>query len=206
MKRLAATVRGSLRSTKKRDARLARGSCETVPARLQRLALPAPLAETVAPLQRVVSQLTTEIVGMDARVAALTAADPVVTRLRSVPGVGLVVATTFRAFVDDVTRFRHAGEVSAAIGVVPRDQFGRAPAPRPYLEGRPTRATQPPGEAAWSCWRSAGSLTLRAWVDRLAARRGKRIAVVALARRLSRILFALWRDGTVFDVAQLAKA
>jgi len=43
-------------------------------------------------------------------------------------------------------------------------------------------------------------------VDRLAARRGRRIAVVALARRLSRILFALWRDGTTFDLTKLATA
>ena len=47
--------------------------------------------------------------------------------------------------------------------------------------------------AAWACWRSHRSASLRAWVDRLAGRRGRRIAVVALARRLSRILFAVWR-------------
>ena len=60
--------------------------------------------------------------------------------------------------------------------------------------------------AAWVCWRHGGSGTLRAWVDRIAARRGKRIAVVALARRLSRILFALWRDDTTFDLKKLAMA
>jgi hypothetical protein len=47
---------------------------------------------------------------------------------------------------------------------------------------------------------------LKAWADGLAARRGRRIAVVALARRLSRILFALWRDHTVFDPQTLATA
>jgi hypothetical protein len=43
-------------------------------------------------------------------------------------------------------------------------------------------------------------------VDRLATRRGRRIAVVALARRLSRILFALWRDDTTFDATKLVTA
>ena len=61
-------------------------------------------------------------------------------------------------------------------------------------------------QAAWVCWRHPGSATLRAWVDRLAARRGRRIAGVALARRLSRILFALWRDQTTFDVTRFATA
>jgi len=61
-------------------------------------------------------------------------------------------------------------------------------------------------QAAWACWRSRHSGTLRAWVEQLAARRGRRIAVVALARRLSRLLYALWRDGTIFDVKKLATA
>src|SRR6185503_19964595 len=59
-------------------------------------------------------------------------------------------------------------------------------------------------QAARACWRSPASGTLRVWVERLAGRRGKRIAVVALARRLSRILFAVWRDQSVFDAATLA--
>ena len=60
--------------------------------------------------------------------------------------------------------------------------------------------------AAWTCWRSRSMRTtqLRTWADALAARRGKRIAVVALARRLSRILFAIGRDGTTFAVPRVA--
>ena len=44
---------------------------------------------------------------------------------------------------------------------------------------------------------------MHAWVERVAAKRGRRIAVVALARRLSRILYAIWRDQSVFDVFQV---
>ena len=36
------------------------------------------------------------------------------------------------------------------------------------------------------------------WAERIAARRGKRIAAVALARKLAGILYAMWRDGTRF--------
>ena len=57
-------------------------------------------------------------------------------------------------------------------------------------------------QAAWVVWRQRQSgAALHAWVERLAARRGKRIAVVALARRLARILFALWRDETDYQAA-----
>jgi uncharacterized RDD family membrane protein YckC len=40
---------------------------------------------------------------------------------------------------------------------------------------------------------------LRVWAMRVAARRGKKIAVVALARRLAGILYAMLRDGTTYD-------
>jgi hypothetical protein len=40
---------------------------------------------------------------------------------------------------------------------------------------------------------------LRAWATRIAARRGRRIAAVALARRLAGILYAMWRDGTDYQ-------
>ena len=187
--------------------RLASGSTRCVPARLAQLALPPHLAETIEPLRRMVETLTTEIAGVDARLTTHAEADPVVQRLRTVPGVGPVVALTFRAFVDDVSRFAQAGQVSAAIGLVPREDSSAERRQRGHI----TKAGPPAlrsllVQAAWSCWRSHRSATLRAWVERLAARRGRRIAVVALARRLSRILYAVWRDQSVFDAATLAAA
>lgn len=187
--------------------RLAGGSAARVPARLARLCLPEALAATLAPLRRMVAGLTDEIVGVDTRLQTAGAADPVVQRLQSVPGVGPIVALTFRAFVDDVTRFGSAAQVSAAIGLVPREDSSAERRHRGHLtKAGPKELRSLLIQGAWACWRSHGSASLRAWVERLAARRGRRIAVVALARRLSRILFALWRDGSVFDAATLAAA
>ncbi len=44
---------------------------------------------------------------------------------------------------------------------------------------------------------------LRDWADRMAGRRGRSIAAVALARRLAGILLAIWRDGTVYDATNV---
>lgn len=44
---------------------------------------------------------------------------------------------------------------------------------------------------------------LRAWADRIARRRGKQVAMVALARKLSGILFAMRRDGSAYDPVKL---
>jgi hypothetical protein len=48
-------------------------------------------------------------------------------------------------------------------------------------------------------WRTAKNAALYDWAMRIAARRGRARACVALARKLAGILFAMWRDGTEFD-------
>ena len=57
-------------------------------------------------------------------------------------------------------------------------------------------------EAGWRVLRSAdpAAAPVRAWAERIALRRGKRIAVVALARRLAGILYAVWRDDTTYQM------
>jgi hypothetical protein len=173
--------------------------------KVDRQALPNP-ADVRLPL-RPIETLTRELAGIDTRLGTYAAADPVVAQLQTVPGVGPVVALTFRATLDEVTRFRDAGQVRAFVGLVPREDSSAERRHRGHI----TKAGS--GElrslliqAAWACWKSRGSGLLRAWAERLAGRRGRRIAVVALARRLSRILYAVWRDGTTFDGTRVAAA
>ena len=118
------------------------------------------------------------------------------------PGIGPITALTYRATVDTIDRFADAGSASAFFGLVPReDSSGER-----QRRGRITKAGPPMArslliQAAWVVWRQrAAGGQLHAWVLRLADRRGKRIAIVALARRLSRILYAMWRDGTDYRV------
>jgi transposase len=187
--------------------RLASGSAPTVPTRLSRLTLPPALLATLTPLRRAIEMLTAEIATVDARLQQVAAADPIAQRLQSVPGVGIVVALSFRAYVDDVARFAHAGQVSAAVGLVPREDSSGERRHRGHItKAGPRELRSLFVQAAWSCWRSRRAVRLRAWADALAARRGRRIAVVALARRLSRIVYAIWRDRSVFDAAHAAGA
>jgi transposase len=181
--------------------RLGSGSAEAVPARYGQLAVPAALQAALQPLLDLLTALQPMLARQDAEMAAAAGADPVVRRLMTAPGVGPITALSFRATVDDVTRFRDASSAAAFFGLVPyEDSFGER-----QRRGRITKAG-PSGprslliQAAWVVWRHRGtaSAALQAWVRRLADRRGKRIAVVALARRLTRILYALWRDQTEF--------
>ncbi len=64
-------------------------------------------------------------------------------------------------------------------------------------------------EAAWRLAthrKRPETQALREWAERIARRRGLRVAVVALARKLSRILYAMWRDGSVYQPAMLKGA
>ena len=197
-----------IRSLVKQDGyRLPSCGAERVPTRLAQLPLPGHLQDAVAPLARLIETTTVEIAGLDQQLQVRAAADPIVWALQTVPGVGLVVAMTFRAQVDDLRRFTHAGQVSAAIGLVPREDSSAERRRRGHItKAGPRELRSLLVQAAWACWRSKGSAALRAWADQLAARRGRRIAVVALARRLSRILYAIWRDGSAFDLKKLAAA
>ncbi len=53
-------------------------------------------------------------------------------------------------------------------------------------------------QAAWAARRCAAAHPMVIWTNQVAERRGKRVATVALARKLAGILFALWRDGTTY--------
>ena len=92
-------------------------------------------------------------------------------RLRTVPGGGVVVALTFRAFVDDVARFPSASQLSAAVGLVPREARSAERRHRGHItKAGPRELRSLLVQAAWACWRSKQSATLRAGVAQLAAR------------------------------------
>ena len=138
--------------------------------------------------------------------AELAVRDALVARLATAPGVGPVTASAFVATIDDITRFRSAHDLEAYLGVVPRE---RSSGEKRQL-GRITKAGN--GrlrwllvEAGWQILRSKSAETaaLRAWTRAIAQRRSKRIAVVALARRLAGILYAMWRDGVPYDAQRI---
>ena len=186
--------------------RCASGGPETFPARVARLSLSETLTEEIAPLLAMVPILTAQIREADHRLERLMAEDARARRLCSVPGVGPITAATFVATIDGVERFGGAHQVEAYLGLVPRE-FSSA---ERQCRGRITKAGNSRArwllvEAAWSIlrYKKPETLALRRWAERIAARRGKRRAAVALARRLAGIMFAMLRDDTVYQPEKL---
>jgi transposase len=200
--RMRSSLIAQLRATLRQEGlRLPSGTTAAIDARLARVAVPPAMQPVLSPLLEALRALSPLIAREDRALTALADADPIVEQLQSVPGVGPIVGLTYRATLDRVDRFPSAGHVSSSLGLVPcEDSSGERRRRGHITKTGPSEARSMLIQAAWMCWRSRSARTrhLRMWADALAARRGKRIAVVALARRLSRILFAMWRDGTLF--------
>src|SRR2546426_1808935 len=160
----------------------------------------ADLAVLVEPLL-IVRRVVREQLGiLHRRLLAIVRDDDVCRRLMTIPGVGPVVALTYRATVDVPARFRN----SKAVGAV----FGLTPAKYQSGENDRTGAISRCGdemmrmmlyEAAQSMLvRAAKWSWLKAWAMKIARHRGMKKAIVALARRLAVIMHRMWVDGTEF--------
>lgn len=185
--------------------RLPSGMADTVLARLARVPMSVALTTALAPLRQVLETLGTTIAAADAAVTTLAREDRAIARLMTAPGVGPIVATTFHAVLDTPARFGgDARRVTAFLGLVPREySSGERRHKGRITKGGPTELRSLLVQASWTIWRSraAAARPLRVWAHALAARRGRQVAVVALARRLARILLAMWRDDTNFQWA-----
>lgn len=186
--------------------RIRSGRTETFLTRLDALDLPAPMKATLLPLRSVIEVLDDELASADDQFAARVASDVVVKRLTTLPSIGPITATAFVAALDDVSRFTGAGQVTSYLGLVPREYSSGE---RQY-RGRILRSAHPHVQsllvqAAWRLSRSASPDTagLRTWALAITRRRGKKVAMVALARRLARILYAMWRDESDYHANRI---
>jgi transposase len=155
---------------------------------LAALELPADERETVEGCLREVDFLDCEVGLIERELASEALDSEAIRRLLSVPGVSLVSAATFVAVAGDIHRFSSPKKLVSYVGLDPRvRQSGEAPA----RHGRISKQGSPEArhmlcEAAWVAVRTPGPL--RAFYERVRARRGAQIALVATARKLS-VLF-----------------
>ncbi|RJT22399.1 IS110 family transposase [Mesorhizobium waimense] len=158
------------------------------------------LAEIIEPLLDARDKLRQNFAALHRKLLAIVRDDEVCRRLMTTPGVGPVVALAYTATIDIPARFRNSKAVGAILGLTPvlnesgeSRRVGRISAcgdgmMRTLLyEAAQVLLTR---VAKWS-W-------LKAWAVKVARRRGRQKAVVALARRLAVIMHRMWTDGTPF--------
>src|SRR5271154_2321218 len=134
------------------------------------------------------------------RLLAVVREDEVCRRLMTVPGVGPVVALTFRATVDVPARFKNSKALGAVFGFTPRrHQSGEIDRMGGISRcGDAMMRTMLYEAAQVMLVRSTKWSWLKAWAMQIARRRGMKKAIVALARRLAVIMHRIWVDGTEF--------
>jgi transposase len=168
-----------------------------------------PSDKCVSDCKLIVRRALREQIGiLHRRLLAIVRDDDVCRRLMTVPGVGPVVALTYRATVDVPARFRNSKAVGAVFGLTPsKHQSGEIDRTGGISRCGDEMMRVMLYEAAqillvcttkWS-W-------LKAWAMKLARRRGLKKAIVALARRLAVIMHRIWVDGTEFRWTREAAA
>ncbi len=164
--------------------------------------LPSDEREMLDACLRQIDFLDTEVVACDRVLAELALASGQMRRLMTLPGVSFVTAAALMAAIGDVTRFHSARQLVSYLGLDPRVRQSGA---EPARHGRISK--QGPGEvrhllveAAWHAARTTGPL--RVFAERVTARRGSKIAVVAVARKLVVIAWHMLSRGEDYAFAR----
>jgi transposase len=134
----------------------------------------------------------------------LAAQMPDAQRLMTIPGIGVLTATGLVAFVGDVRRFRSGRHFAAFLGLTPREfstgssrRLGRITKHgNTYLRMMLIHGAR---SVLWSARRCVELDDLRAWALDVQERRGHNVAAVALANRLARVVWRVWRDQRPFE-------
>ena len=149
---------------------------------------------------RVRTLLREELAKIDGQLTGLAKSDPVTRLLMTTPGVGVVVALSFRSAVDDPDRFPRSRDVGAWLGLTPRRwQSGKTDIVGRITKAGDARVRTMLFEAAASILGRVRVMSpLKAWGLRIAQRTSMKKAIVAVSRKLATILLAMWKSGTAY--------
>ncbi|MFN3515498.1 MAG: IS110 family transposase [Phenylobacterium sp.] len=166
------------------------------------LAADPALAAICEPLLAAWSMLLAEHNRLHKALVKAAGEDELCRRFMAIPGVGVVTAATFKAAVDEPRRFRKSRTVGAHFGLTSRRiQSGDTI----DFDGRISKCGDK--DVRTVLYEAASSMlgrcntwcSIRAWGLKVAQRRGRKRAVVAVARKLATVMHAMWRTGEPFQ-------
>jgi transposase len=167
--------------------------------------LPDALRPVLAESAREIRELEARVREVERSLETMSRGSDVLVRLRTIPGVGLLTATALVAFVGDVQRFPSGRHFASYLGLTPRESSSGlrrrlgAISKRgdPYL-----RMLLIHGARSVICHAKKAAAgerdRLREWALGRERVRGHNKAAVALANKLARIAWAVWRSGRAF--------
>jgi hypothetical protein len=166
------------------------------------LALAVEERETVDGAMRQITFLDSEIAGVEQLIASAALESGEIKRLMTVPGVNVIVAATFLAAVGDIHRFKNQRKLVGYLGLDPRvRQSGPGPATHGHISKQGSNSARHAlVEACWTTVRQPGPL--HAFYQRVRARRGHSVAIVAAARKLACLFWCLLTREQDYAFAQ----
>lgn len=197
-------VRGHLREYGVLVPAGARRVVPLVRSALEQGAVPPALAEVLLELLEEIEELAGRAKCIEKRLEQLTLHMPTTQHLMSVPGIGMLTATALVAFVGDINRFPNCRSFADYLGLTPREystgsvrRLGRiTKRGNTYLRMLLIHGAR---SALRAGMMSEEPDDLRAWALDLKTRRGYNVAAVALANKLARVVWRVWRDQRPFE-------
>ena len=200
------SIRGILRGFGLKVGEISKGRFA---ARIRELVAGHEMLETVTGAMLAAREaLLAEFMRLHRRMLVTVRADAVCRRLMTVPGVGALVAVTFKTAVDDPGRFSSSKAVGAHFGLTPKKyQSGETDVTGGVSKVGDAMVRTALYEAANVLLsRTTRFCALKAWALAVARRRGAKRAKVALARKLTIVLHRMWVDGSTFRWSKQAEA
>jgi transposase len=170
--------------------------------------LPAQLCLALALVYDEVRALERDIKDIDRQLARVAAADPVAQRLLTIPGIGVITATALLGAVAHIHAFRRARHFASWLGLTPserssgfRRHLGRiSKRGDVYLRWLLTHGARAVLLTAQRTLRGKGHGTrFQHWAVAVAGRRGHNKAAIAVANKLARVVWAVWRGDRDFS-------
>lgn len=186
-----------------------RASSRGFPDAVRRLALDQPegLPMEIVVLLTSYESLTEQIDKLDEELERVAEQDENSKLLMTMPGIGPIAATMFAAHVDDVSRFESGEQLASYLGLVPGEATTGGKVVRTsMIKAGPKQLRSQMVQSAWTLRRSRPNDPIVVWARRIEEKRGKQIAIVALARKMTKVLYAMWKAQKPYDAARASEA
>ena len=168
-------------------------------------AVPVLMRAPLASASEEIGTLETKMRDVDRQLTAVARQLPDATLLQTVPGVGLLTATALIALVGDIRRFDSGRHFASFLGLTPKEDSSAS--------RRRLGAISKQGDVylrmllihgarsfLWHAKRAAHPHALQVWARATEQRRGHNVAAVAVANKLARIVWAVWRRQQPFAI------
>jgi transposase len=209
------TLRGVLREHGVLLPAGARAAVQAIPRLLEEATttLPMHLRTVLTSVHAEIRALETRITELERELRTLADADPVVTRLLTIPGIGLLTATALVGSVGHIHAFRRARQFASWLGLTPREHSsgtrrrlgGISKQGDVYLRCLLTHGARAVLVTAQRRKAAAQPLTrLHHWALTVRDRRGHNKATIAVANKLGRTVWAVWHNDVPFAVPDAA--